>query len=432
MGDGIYLIECITMILSVALDLYLVYRLTTFLNGESGRKKNGFVIMGIVVSAIVLYFLRDTFLYGVVYIGSLLVLTFSQKELEKIRTVLYVSNCILVVSMTNLIITCGLSFLLSEGMQVFNIPVFETTAGIVCFLIYMVLLRTAKHYSFKMETGLSLLLMFFVEVMLLANSFILLYAMNFTESIMNVAEKRQVSIVFSIVSLGMLIELLLVIWSVVGVYFYRKMLRYKEDLLNAQIAHSEYIKQSNFELRKIKHDCKAHYNVILYLLENGEYDNAQNYVQELSFHLKRIGKYYDTGSIIVDALVSEKVLVAQEYGVSFCFSGRLPEHCKLRDTEKCVLFSNILNNAFEAVMKVEEQERKVDIDVRMNGEELLIRAINTCSDAVSCIEGELITSKDDKDEHGFGLRNIREIVEQHQGSVDVAVIEGMFQVMVRV
>lgn len=426
------MIECITMILSVALDLYLIYRLTIFLNREIGRRKNGFIIWGIVASAIALYFLRDTFLYGVVYIGSLVVLTFPQKEIEKIRTLLYVSNCILVVNMTNLIITCGLSFLFSKGMQVFNIPVFETVASIICFLIYSTLLHMVKRYSFKMEMELSFLLMLFVEVMLVANSFILLYAMNFTESIMNVAEKRQISIVFSIVSLGMLIELLLVIWSVVGVYFYRKMLCYKEDLLNAQIAHSEYIKQSNLELRKIKHDCREHYNVISYLLESGEYDNAQNYVQELSFHLKRIGKYYDTGSVIVDALVSEKVLAAQKYGVAFCFSGRLPEHCKLRDTEQCILFSNILNNAFEAAMKVEVLKRKVDIEVRMNGEDLLIRAVNTCSDEVSCIDGELITSKDDKDEHGFGLRNIREIVEQHQGSLDTTIEDGVFRMMVRV
>lgn len=424
--------ECIAMILSVALDLYLVYRLTIFLSGKSDRKKNGFIILEIAVSAIVLYFLRDTFLYGVVYIGSLIVLTFSSKELEKIRTVLYVSNCILVVSMTNLIITCGLSFLFSEGMQVFNIPVFETIAGIICFFIYVALLHVAKRYSFTMEAELSLLLMLFVDAMLIVNTFILLYAMNFTGSIVDIAEKRHISIVFSIVSLGMLIELLLVIWAVVGIYFYRKMLRYKDDLLKSQIAHSEYIKQSNLELRKIKHDCREHYNVISYLLECGEYDNAQNYVQELALRLKRIGKYYDTGSVIVDALVSEKMLAAQEYGVAFCFSGRLPEHCKLRDTEQCILFSNILNNAFEAVMKVEDLERKVDIEVRVNGEELLIRAINTYSGEVSCIGGELITSKDDKDEHGFGLRNIREIVEQHQGSVEVAVENGVFQVMVRV
>ena len=93
MGDGIYLIECITMILSVALDLYLVYRLTAFLNGERGRKKGPCIITGIIVSAIALYFLRDTYLYGVVYIGSLVFLTFSQKQLEKIRIVLLLKIC---------------------------------------------------------------------------------------------------------------------------------------------------------------------------------------------------------------------------------------------------------------------------------------------------------------------------------------------------
>ena len=426
------MIECVAMILSVALDLYLIYRLTMFLDGKKSGKRNKVILIGIVACAIILYFLRDTYFYGAVYVGSLLIITLPKLQEERVRGVLYASNCLLIVNMTNLIITCGLSFLFSKGMQVFNIPVFETVSGVVCFFVYSFLINVAKRYSFRMETKLSFLLMLFVEVMLSANTFILLYAMNFMDSIVSVREKRQISLVFSIISLGMLVELLLVIWSVVGVYFYRKMLCYKDDLLRAQIAYSEYIKQSNYNLRQIKHDCNAHYNVISYLLESREYDIAQKYVQELSFHLKCIGKYYDTGSIIVDALVGEKMLAAQEYGVAFSFNGRLPEHCKLRDTEQCILFSNILNNAFEAVMKVEVFKRKIDIEVRTNGDELLIRAMNTCSGEVSCVDDELVTSKDDKDEHGFGLQNIKEIVEQYQGSVDVAVEGEIFRMLVRV
>lgn len=432
MGDGLYLMESAAMILSTALDLYLIYCLTAFLDGRDRYKRDFFVWSWVLSSAVCMNLFKESLFYGVMYVGSLVILTYLRKQKEVFKSLIYLSNCMLVVGMTKLIITCALTFLFSETKYAFDTAVQKSIAGILCFFIYFSLLRVAKYYMPGMEMRLSFYLMVYAEVMLGVNMFILLYALHFIESIADKEEKRQISIVFSFVSLGMVLELILVILSVVGIYFYRKMLDYKDSLIQAQLVHAEYIKQSNYGLRKIRHDSRAHYNVISYLLEKEEYENAQAYVQELSSHLKLVGKYCDTGSMIVDALVSEKMVAAKENEIAFSFCGRLPERCKMLETEQCILFSNLLNNAFEAVMKVEGQPRKVEILVRTYEDELLIRASNTYNGKLVHKNGVIVTDKEDRDEHGFGLRNIQEIVEKYGGNVEVREEEGRFVVMVRV
>ncbi len=425
----------VVTIFSTALDLYLIFYITFFLVGRTGRgvlKERLLPVLWALISATCLYFLRNSQFYGVVYCTSLIILICVKLRRHLIRSLLYLAGSTLVVGMTNLVITCGLSFIFSEEMYVFDMPVIETIAGLICFSVYFSLITIARRYMARIETQLSKALLIFSLVMLAANTYILLYAMHFTKGIADVEERRQISIVFSLVSIGMLVEVLLVVLSVTGVYSYRKMLGYKDALLKAQTTHTEYIKQSNFALRKVKHDCGAHYRVISYLLEKEAYEDARAYAKELTEQLKSIGSCCDTGSIVVDALVGEKMAFARENEITFSFGGRLPKQCRIRETDQCILFSNILNNAFEAAMKVEAMRRKVDISIRTYEDELLIRASNTYNGKLTYENGELVTSKEEKDEHGFGLKNIEEIVKKYNGSMDVKVETEMFVVLVKV
>lgn len=426
--------DSVITILSTSLDLYLIYHMTSFLDGRIRYRvagKNLFLGIWTVSSAILLYFLRGNQFYGAVYCASLILLICLKRKKGTIRSLLYLAGSMLIVGMTNLIITCGLSFVFSEGMYVFNMPIIESIAGIICFFLYFLLLNVARYRMPGIETRLSYSLLGFSVLMLASNTHILLYAMHFTERIVDITEKREISMVFSMVSLGMLIELALVILSVAGVYFYREMVKYKDKFIEAQTTCTEMVQIKNKELRAIKHDCKAHYVVLEYLLKKERYEEAMEYAKTLTDSLKGVGEFCNTGSFVMDALLSEKIMLAREKGVDFLFDVRVPEQWKVAETDQCILFSNLLNNAFEAVDKLENSLRKVEISTRIFGEELLVRVANTYNGELYYKDGEFITSKEEKDEHGFGLQNIDKIVEKYKGSLDVKEEDGMFVVMVR-
>lgn len=426
---------CIAKIFSTTLDLYLTYRMVSFLDGDRYQRDNRkriFAVAWMLVTAIFLYFGIDKQFYGVFYFGSLGTCLLVTQKGHKIRRLLYMVACALIVGMTNLMITCGLSFIFFEEIYLFDIPMLEMTAGVICFFLYNTAMTVGKRFLTGMENSLVRALLAFAIPMLCMNTFILLYAIHFTKRIEDIAEKRGISMVFSLVSLGMLIELFLVILSVSGVYSYRKMVAYKDELIRAQSAYNEFMKQSNYSLRKVKHDCKAHYGVISYLIEKERYQEAKDYVKELTDSLQCVGAYCDTGSFVVDALVSEKMILAKAHDVDFSFEGRLPEDWKMRETDQCILFSNILNNAFEAVLKVEKLGRKVSVVIRTFGQDLQIVTSNTYCGELLYEGGRFITNKDNPDEHGFGLRNITEIVTEYNGTVRTETGAGMFWVSVKV
>lgn len=95
--------------------------------------------------------------------------------------------------------------------------------------------------------------------------------------------------------------------------------------------------------------------------------------------------------------------------------------------EICSLFGNLLDNAIEAVSRVEDAERKnISLLIRRRGDFLSVYEENY-------YEGELRwgrevpeTTKTDSRYHGFGMKSIRMIVENHGGNVSIRAEDGVF------
>lgn len=46
------------------------------------------------------------------------------------------------------------------------------------------------------------------------------------------------------------------------------------------------------------------------------------------------------------------------------------------------------------------------------------------------VKGQLLTDKSEKNRHGFGLMNVREIVEKYDGMMDVSYTKDVFRVVI--
>ena len=85
----------------------------------------------------------------------------------------------------------------------------------------------------------------------------------------------------------------------------------------------------------------------------------------------------------------------------------------MEDVDFCVLLSNLLDNAKEALEKVEGM-RLIEMEVKRFQEKLYLTVSNNVAD------GQIDfghTSKEDKLHHGYGVRNIRRVVEKYNGTV---------------
>ncbi len=95
----------------------------------------------------------------------------------------------------------------------------------------------------------------------------------------------------------------------------------------------------------------------------------------------------------------------------------MPEKTSTEVYDLCVLFSNLLSNAVEAVLKVEEKGRIIKVQIGCMQEQIVIRVMNTCTEEAK-ENVKLKTTKLDSLNHGFGMKNIMSIIEKENGQID--------------
>jgi L-2-hydroxyglutarate oxidase LhgO len=88
---------------------------------------------------------------------------------------------------------------------------------------------------------------------------------------------------------------------------------------------------------------------------------------------------------------------------------------------------NAMDNAIEAVEKIEEKEkRQIDVMIYRQHNFLVMNIINPLSEQLIYEDGLPLTKKADKFSHGFGLRSIRQILRKYEGFLNISEEDGCF------
>lgn len=116
----------------------------------------------------------------------------------------------------------------------------------------------------------------------------------------------------------------------------------------------------------------------------------------------------------MDALINSRIEICNKYKISFfnCISKKAAKNLHTEDI--AVLFGNIIDNAIEATKNAESKIIHLDIAEKAGYVSVVLK--NTYNEEFSSIN--LKTTKSDRTEHGFGVRNVKKIVEKRQGMIE--------------
>lgn len=92
------------------------------------------------------------------------------------------------------------------------------------------------------------------------------------------------------------------------------------------------------------------------------------------------------------------------------------------------LFGNILDNAIECESLQPPEMRFIHLSVRTVNRMLTIHAENHFEDSLQFKDGLPLTTKADKDSHGYGMMSVRHIVEKYNGSFSISTQDKLFQI----
>ena len=188
-----------------------------------------------------------------------------------------------------------------------------------------------------------------------------------------------------------------------------------QELLNTQLKLQseefqlklrDELTHANTENKKLRHDLKHHFTVLQSKIkEDPEY--ALEYVKQLSDHVE-IVTYANTNNEILNYILNTKAAIAHQMDIPFEY--------KISDA---LLFIN------EFV-----KEAWIHMVIASYEDTVIIKIENPCDSVrIKWNDDVLSTSKKDKDKHGYGLKNIKELCEKYQGSMEINIENAIFQLI---
>lgn len=199
-----------------------------------------------------------------------------------------------------------------------------------------------------------------------------------------------------------------------------------EIQLNSQLDHYNQLEKSLVETRKIKHDMQNHMSSLRYLINKDAHDEALNYIGDIDNKLSKIASSIDTGNVIFDAIFIEKNEFSRSKGINIVNVKCKNYGLKIGSVDLCTIVANSMDNAVEACVNLKDNmDKEISIESYVNNGFWIYRIVNTAEEVV-IKNNSIITSKEDKTQHGFGIPNIKETVEKYDGMFDIHYDNGKF------
>ncbi len=196
-----------------------------------------------------------------------------------------------------------------------------------------------------------------------------------------------------------------------------------EEYIEAEAKFFELSAKADTEIRAMRHDMKNNVQVLMLLLENGEYDKMRDYLEEMGGNLTAADVSSHTGNTIADAIIADKKRKASEAGAELVVSGVI-SGVEFTPVDLCKILANILDNAIEAVSNeeladVDPELKKIELIFKRTDKFFMISLTNPCMSCPVIVDGQIETHKNDKKNHGFGLINAKEAAANYGGELSV-------------
>lgn len=169
------------------------------------------------------------------------------------------------------------------------------------------------------------------------------------------------------------------------------------------------------EISKIHHDYKNMLIGIQADIIGKQYDQAIQHIQnELS--LVSLSNTTISGNQSIDTIVNAKISAAKKHDITIDFAFRNLQNLQIDSIDIAILLGNALDNAIEATAKMKDKQRKtITLLIVLKDNILNIIIKNPVEKDIDTTR--LDTVKIDKRFHGYGIINMRTIVNRYDGSL---------------
>ncbi len=184
------------------------------------------------------------------------------------------------------------------------------------------------------------------------------------------------------------------------------------------------LSRENAELISIKYHDLRHQ--ISLLKEYNSNELSKEIITDLDETLNIYDSIIRTGNTTLDAVLIEQKIRCEKNGVRFSIIADGGLLSFMSSIDIVALFSNAIENAFNAVMLLNNSNRFISLSIKNQLDMLSVTLENPYNGELKRQNGKVISKHSDINMHGFGLKSMNMVVKKYGGSLDIETEDGIF------
>lgn len=295
---------------------------------------------------------------------------------------------------------------------------------VICQLLHMLCFSCIVAF-FKGEIYLKKREWFLVILIFAVNTLILM-------GVMDLGVKLRLS--YSMQRLMMVFTFLLLLVFAGCIYLVYRISMMNQEAVKAKLIRMQLEDQKEMitevhkmqtEINIVRHDMKHYVSLWLSLIRSGNKEQVeeqmQSYISKIEQMLVNVN--YIQGNECINAILFNKFQRCKELNITVSYE-ITTNFDKENESDIAIILSNLLDNAIRAEEHMEKKRISVQIFKYNEIRQLIVS--NRIDKPLLEENPKLMTTKKDKDNHGFGLLSVKSIVKKLGGSIDISDDDGEF------
>lgn len=386
----------------------------------SKKRKFYFVVIYIVIFCTITPFftlsdmgMKAVFAYGIpVLLGAFLL----KISVKKSLIYMVIGVTLLLLSELVIVQVGGLFSKASDLSDKVVLPIIYSTVGKIIYITLLVIVEKVLYSISNKKINIRSLVLF-----ICSNVGYMIVSVCIYADAVSVNEKRY-NILFLVCCMTIFLALVV---NLISLKYYLKMEnkdRDQEMIIYKLQVETRYYEEKMKEEERIKsiyHDMKNH----ILLLES-EREEKQEWISDIKKKIMKYEDFYRTGNRFLDVILRDKIEMAQSDNIHIEDDINMDGIKMFDPFDISTIFGNLLDNAIEACKLVQEIERRViNISARRKNQLLIILVKNPKPE-----DRERKMRK--KGVHGYGLRNVNDVVKKYGGEINIEEKESQFVVSI--
>ena len=210
-------------------------------------------------------------------------------------------------------------------------------------------------------------------------------------------------------------------------YIFTKYSQLQEEKMLLEVSQAKYEERRNRHNKEDElterykeriHDFKYYLKQMSIYLRDKRYGEIENVLEKLQVGIYQEEKDVICANRFLNALLVDFRENAEKKGIQTCIfveAGFKIEYIKEIDITSMI--GNLLDNALEAAEKCHDGKIQVELYMQNHGDLAVIYIENNYNGEIKQDGNLLLTTKEEKEGHGIGLRNVHRIVEHYHGYI---------------